>query len=201
MTKILTTQNAEITTATVEVKTLTISGKQVTLSVFRQLRERQLVSWSGELAGTPWGYVNYHPDKCGDDPEHLHIVWQDGNALYRSRYDKPRWIEAFYADWADEAVQGAYCRNGHTLPHGFRLHTDYVDGQPLISVRFRVGSVNCEALRPRMHGSAEQCMSEADNKEAWDGLNAEVADEVARRRLHEDCWAELSALPHLFIAV
>lgn len=42
MSKILNTQNAEITTVVVAVETLTISGKQVTLSVFRQLYEGRL---------------------------------------------------------------------------------------------------------------------------------------------------------------
>ncbi|MFI6123243.1 hypothetical protein ACIBCU_26280 [Streptomyces sp. NPDC051064] len=84
MTRQLTTQNATITTAAVEVKTLTISGKQVTLAVFRQLREEPLVATDGTLNGEPWGVVNYHPDKCGDDQEHVHVVWQKGSDLRRS---------------------------------------------------------------------------------------------------------------------
>lgn len=89
MTKQLTTQNATITTATVEVKTLTISGKQVTLAVFRQLREEPVISSDGTLNGEPWGTVNYHPDKCGDDYDHCHVVWQSGGELLRSRVDTP----------------------------------------------------------------------------------------------------------------
>lgn len=84
MTRQLTTQNATITTAAVEVKTLTISGKQVTLAVFRQLKEEPLIAPDGTLNGEPWGVVNYHPDKCGDDPEHMHVVWQKGPDLRRS---------------------------------------------------------------------------------------------------------------------
>ncbi|NUV89977.1 hypothetical protein G6W61_27845 [Streptomyces sp. KAI-26] len=84
MTKQLTTQNATITTATVEVKTLTISGKQVTLAVFRQLKEEPLIAQDGTLNGEPWGVVNYHPDKCGDEREHVHVVWQNGSDLRRS---------------------------------------------------------------------------------------------------------------------
>ncbi|WP_328449896.1 hypothetical protein OG780_19410 [Streptomyces sp. NBC_00386] len=86
--KQLTTQNATITTATVEVKTLTISGKQVTLAVFRQLREEPVISSDGTLNGEPWGTVNYHPDKCGDEPDHWHVVWQSGGELLRSLVDK-----------------------------------------------------------------------------------------------------------------
>ncbi|MDQ0792024.1 hypothetical protein [Streptomyces sp. B1I3] len=84
MTRQLTTQNATITTAAVEVKTLTISGKQVTLAVFRQLKEEPLITEDGTLNGEPWGSVNYHPDKCSADAEHLHIVWQKGAELRRS---------------------------------------------------------------------------------------------------------------------
>jgi hypothetical protein len=84
--KQLTVHNATINTAAVEVKTLTISGKQVTLAVFRQLREEQLIAEDGTLNGQPWGYVNYHPDKC-DQPGHRHYVWQQGDELLRSRVD------------------------------------------------------------------------------------------------------------------
>lgn len=87
MPKQLTVHNATITTAAVEVKTLTISGKQVTLAVFRQLREEQLIAEDGTLNGVPWGYVNYHPDKC-DDPGHWHVVWQQGDDLLRARVSK-----------------------------------------------------------------------------------------------------------------
>lgn len=86
MAKQLTVHNATINTAAVEVKTLTISGKQVTLAVFRQLREEQLIADDGTLNGVPWGYVNYHPDKC-DQPGHRHYVWQRGDELLRSRVE------------------------------------------------------------------------------------------------------------------
>lgn len=95
----LTTLNATITTAAVEVKTLTISGKQVTLAVFRQLREEPLIAEDGTLNGVPWGIVNYHPDKCGDDHPHWHIVWQRGHNLLRSRIDQDP-----YATGGAEAV-------------------------------------------------------------------------------------------------
>src|SRR5690606_1901355 len=154
MTKILTTQNAQITTATVEVKTLTISGKQVTLSVFRQLREKPLLADDLTLNGTPWGYVNYHPDKCGADDEHLHVVWQDGNDLFRSRFDKPAWRgEYFYSDWADDAVQGRYCANGHRTLDWLRFVHVWQVAHPYDSGRFRLEGILCEtAGRPSGHG-------------------------------------------------
>lgn len=84
MPKQLTVHNATIATAAVEIKTLTISGKQVTLAVFRQLREEALIAEDGTLNGIPWGYVNYHPDKCADHRPHRHYVWQGGDELLRS---------------------------------------------------------------------------------------------------------------------
>lgn len=88
----LTTRNAEIKTAAVEVRALTISGKQVTLAVFRQLRDEPLIAEDGTLNGVPWGTVNYHPNKCSDDVEHWHVVWQRGSELLRSRVRaKPYW--------------------------------------------------------------------------------------------------------------
>jgi hypothetical protein len=89
--------NAAIRTASVEMQTITIDGKQVTQSVFRQLRERDVVGEDGRLNGKPWGFVNYHPDKCGGSESHLHVVWQSGADLFRSRVDLevtfPRWID------------------------------------------------------------------------------------------------------------
>ncbi|WP_406306277.1 hypothetical protein OHA61_34190 [Streptomyces sp. NBC_00885] len=84
MTKQLTTQNATITTVAIEIKAITIGSKQVTLSVFRQLEKARLIAHDGTLNGVPWGYVNYHPDKCADDYPHRHIVWQQGQELRRA---------------------------------------------------------------------------------------------------------------------
>ncbi|MER5348932.1 hypothetical protein ABT093_01140 [Kitasatospora sp. NPDC002551] len=90
MAKQLTVHNATINTAAVEVKTLSISGKQVTLAVFRQLRDEQLIADDGTVNGQPWGFVNYHPDKCDGARAHKHYVWQRGDELLRSRvYDVP----------------------------------------------------------------------------------------------------------------
>lgn len=81
----LNVHNAQISTVKVEIKTLTISGKQVTLALFRQLIEEVLIEEDGRLKGVAWGTVNYHPDKCGDDAPHWHVVWQSGDELRRSK--------------------------------------------------------------------------------------------------------------------
>jgi len=81
--------DATVKTAQVEVRVLTINGKQVTLAVFRQLQESPLLDDRFDLRGPVWGRVNYHPDGCSKDPEHLHVVWQDGAELRRCRVDPP----------------------------------------------------------------------------------------------------------------
>jgi hypothetical protein len=148
----LTVQNAEIKTAAVELKTLTVSGKQVTLAVFRQLREEPLIAEDGTLNGVPWGTVNYHPDKCGDAPDHAHVVWQRGTELLRSAVDpKPQFDLAPSASWFSSgdrfysACVRAYLGGG----------TTYFGGDPLIrqkdpyhSDRLEVG----QSLTVREHG-------------------------------------------------
>lgn len=93
----LTTENATITTVAVTIQALKIGTKQVTQSVFKQLPEEPLIAQDGTLNGVPWGRVNWHPDKCeGSRRRHLHIVWQRGTELLRSRVND---IADF--DWAD----------------------------------------------------------------------------------------------------
>jgi len=80
---------AVIKTAQVEIKALTVGGKQVTLAVFRQLDQKVIIDYETQkLNGVAWGRFNYHPDKCGDSSEHLHIVWQQGNQLFRDSIKK-----------------------------------------------------------------------------------------------------------------
>jgi hypothetical protein len=100
----LTVHNAEITTARVEIKTLTVSGKQVTLAVFRQLRNVPILGYDGMLAGEPWGTVNYHPDKCGDQDEHWHVVWQRGNELLRGAVSVSPSFEQFWPEEGDKFI-------------------------------------------------------------------------------------------------
>lgn len=124
--KKLNAENAIIKTAAVEVKTLTISGKQVTLAVFRQLQESPLIVFNRNLSpvmlpGFPWGKVNYHPDKCDSPREpHMHIVWQSGDTLYRSRIDE-LYIEAVRRSWPDDYVMRRDAR-GDAMSLHFYTH-------------------------------------------------------------------------------
>ncbi|AZQ32633.1 hypothetical protein EJ357_03560 [Streptomyces cyaneochromogenes] len=106
----LTTQNAVITTATIEVKTLTLGGKQVTQSVFRQLREEPLINHDGTLNGTPWGFVNYHPDKCADGEPHRHVVWQRDGELLRATVSQPYDCRGAYWSAAGQEFLEAHAR-------------------------------------------------------------------------------------------
>lgn len=82
----LTPNNAIVKTATVQINAITIDGRQVTQALFRQLLEEPLIGQDGILAGTPWGFVNHHPDGCGTKtPKHRHVVWQRGDELLRAR--------------------------------------------------------------------------------------------------------------------
>ncbi|MEV5611494.1 hypothetical protein [Streptomyces sp. NPDC052225] len=76
--------NTEVVTAAVQIKTLTVSGKSMTQNIFRQLIKQPVINTAGGINGTPWGTINYHPDRCDDLGEHLHIVWQLGTELRRA---------------------------------------------------------------------------------------------------------------------
>jgi hypothetical protein len=207
MTVPLTIHNAEINTVSVEVKTLTVSGKQVTLAVFRQLRERKLVAEAGTLNGLPWGIVNYHPDKCGNDDDHIHVVWQDAQELCRSRVDVPRWWRSFYPESGDNLVQAGFCANAHQYPEWARR----VHRGGGWDIDFRFDGLNCVAneVDPCSENRPYRATptTEIGPCQAADfaSLRAETAQEVeaekARRHRHEVLWTELKTLPQLFIAV
>jgi len=107
----LTVKEAAIKTATIEVKTTTLSNKQVTLSVFRQLKEENILdSKTGDLLGVPWGTVNYFWGKCEPTPfkpDHMHVVWQKGTELRRACVQPDPW-EDEYSTRAKELVKDYY---------------------------------------------------------------------------------------------
>jgi len=86
-------EEATINTATIRIRMLTIDRRKVTLSLFRQLKQKEVIDPdSGELMGKPWGTVNYFWSDCDGnyDPEdvnrrgrHLHVIWSDDDELYR----------------------------------------------------------------------------------------------------------------------
>ena len=112
--KPLTALTATVTTATVSIKTITIDRRQVTLSTFRQVPERDIFD-ADAVVGIPWGRVNYCPGKLctvgtvhsnrnnhlGGEVDHDHLLWQDGDTLYRCRLadwpvNWPGWKPGWY---------------------------------------------------------------------------------------------------------
>jgi hypothetical protein len=102
--RVIDVREASLKTAQVEIKSLTVSGKQVTLAVFRQLVEEPFME-PGELevAGTAWGFVSYHPDKCSEGARHTHVVWQKGDELRRASV-RPNQIHGWAATERDELL-------------------------------------------------------------------------------------------------
>ncbi|MEU7928466.1 hypothetical protein [Micromonospora sp. NPDC049107] len=215
----LTVQNAEIRTASVEIKTLTVSGKQVTLAVFRQLRDVPLVNEDGTLRGSPWGSVNYHPDKCADLSEHLHVVWQQGSDLLRSAVGAPgdSSIESpvaghvlaaairdgLYGNWSGRSL-GALPNSA--VPPQFSGLTNISIGPRLnrnnhdeYHARFRYNGVGFHAFVPSgimsMMGQFERAEQYGDRRD-W----REVADDLPVDE-YLRTWDTLCKLPQLFIAV
>lgn len=207
MPKQLTTQNATITTAAVEVKTLTISGKQVTLAVFRQLQEVPILAEDCTLNGEPWGVVNYHPDKCVDAADHLHIVWQKGEQLLRSAVYTPAfsehrsstvgaYVEALFASGYRKWDSRPTVVDGLTVtrpPHvGAPTHVRFrYDG-----VRF-FGAISYTAFQASGgDNGALQKLQESVGGADMDALLASLPTDRYRA-----AWADLQRLPQLFIAV
>lgn len=210
MTKQLTTQNATITTVAVEVKALTISGKQVTQSVYRQLHEEPLIAHDGTLNGIPWGTVNHCPERkfwdsgrsewtpCNSGLGHLHVVWQNGDQLRRSRVTPPPvWWPRYWSDWTDAYAQARYCANGHQRPQGF-THP-YGDN----TVTFQFGQAQCEANKPdspRVGVDDHECSGQEVDA-CRDELIVDLGREDDRRNRHQALWRSIKDLPQLFIAV
>lgn len=98
-------RNATVTTATVTIKTLTIDKRQVTLGTFRQVPERDIFDADANLRGVPWGWVNYCPGRgacwAARTTEHDHLLWQDGEVLYRCPVFAP-------IDWGHWSSYGDY---------------------------------------------------------------------------------------------
>ncbi|MEV7519408.1 hypothetical protein [Streptomyces sp. NPDC091371] len=221
----LTPQNATITTASIQVQALTIGKKQVTLAVFRQLQETPLIKDDGSLLGEPWGIVNYHPDKCADAPEHLHVVWQYGGELRRSAVKMPAvgWHAHPAADFYVQAriiygtahrryaepEAGDSLRLGEMIPGGWRT---FAKG------RFRHDGMNFEGRVPdriRKEWNSYDSTISDENRQIFETLLTglrispdEPVDQITAKLLamlpteqYRATVIELMQLPQLFIAV
>ncbi len=196
----LTVHNAEVRTATVEIRTLTITGKQITLAVFRQLWNENLILNDGTLAGRPWGIVNYHPDKCADQPGHLHVVWQSGTDIRRATHYPPRagWM---HSATGDALIQALFCENDHRRPEW----PDLIDDQFQSRYDFKAGGLRWKADDPASHRRSvyndTQPCPDLRVADLLAQVNVEAAEEIRRRERALQSWQTLIGLPQLFIAV
>jgi hypothetical protein len=215
----LSIHEATVSTASIEVKTLTIKGRQVTQAVFRQLQEESLFDYETmEPLGAPWGWVNYHPDKCGDAPEHLHVVWQLDDQLRRHRMDR-QWTDHI---GIENQVRGDavnwWITKGMGLDwSGWSKHwPDYEDPRAYSSHAPRGKWIKAtddwQVFAPEPAGMLSSEMGrrawlDKAYPEGWDerllaqNLRESIVEREELRSRWENAYAELQALPQLFIAV
>ncbi|MER7773188.1 hypothetical protein [Kitasatospora sp. NPDC096140] len=223
MTKQLTVHNATIQTAAVEVKTLTISGKQVTLAVFRQLQEEAVLDpTDATIAGEAWGRVNYHPDKCGDDKEHIHVVWQRDGELRRAAVRAPAYADYPHPTaglYAEALIADGLRRHSSTEPRedGLRVLKASTPGglgiawSTHLGVRFR-GTLRKEFLDTYSRGyshwssahggtNTEEGLWSLVRDAAGAGATTESLADQLPSHAYNQSWETLKALPQLFVAV
>ncbi|MGI5436184.1 hypothetical protein ACQEV4_01380 [Streptomyces shenzhenensis] len=206
-----TPENTSVETATVQIRTLTVGAKQMTQGIFRQLIAQPIVSTTGRVGGTPWGIVNYHPDRCEDASEHLHVVWQNGNELRRAYVAAP---ERAYLKHplVDEYVtalifEGARDTAGH-VNHGDLRVTETATREISATVMVRGvmfrGATIASALQtwedPAGYGTYASRVPAAFEEAYSRPLRS--SDEVVELlpvEAYRAAWRELSSLPQLFI--
>lgn len=206
---------AQIRTASVEIKSLTVSGKQVTLAVFRQLlREPLYDDETMTVNGIPWGTVNYHPDRCADDRNHHHVVWQKGLELRRAQIDDPtltpQWTSPLAKAWLEAAVvEGAWRPDpdarrvlGRSSYGGLDFRIPGWEGLvrifPSEDVRLSFDP-HPATSKPAFERLAGKVQRSADDLQ---GLLLHDLEEQRRRwQWRKECWQSLGLLPQLFIAV
>src|SRR5688572_14023045 len=67
--------DAKIENVVVAIEKMTINANTLTLSIFRQLRERNVINpETYRIRGLPWGTVDCFEGGCSKN--HLHVVWQ-----------------------------------------------------------------------------------------------------------------------------
>lgn len=187
MQKIINLRDAQVSTATIEIRTLTVSNKQVTLAVFRQLIEDELINHDGNLNGVPWGTVNYHPDKCGDDRPHIHVVWQNGRDLRRAMvYAEPfRGKELRVNEMKDaERMMVRDCLMGRLPNYKFKI-----DGTP-VEISSRESNILDKFLRDFTR-HFDRDFSDRQRK-AFDEHHQKCTDILKKRGIDEPTFLDFS---------
>lgn len=196
---------AAVEPATVEIRTLTVNGRQMTPGFFRQLPELPAINVAGSINGTPWGFVNHHPDKCEDAKDHLHILWQNGDALNRAYVPSPE-VAHFCHPKASEYVMALIAEGA----------SRYDQDSPLSAYRSR--DAGGAAAQVNLWGMSFWAPIPVAFLRAWDlgrndldalqesavasGTQLRPSLEVARElpvEPYKASYRELSQLPQLFI--
>lgn len=198
---------AVILTTAVEVQALMIGNKQVTLAVFRQLPEAAWLDEDAIPRGPAWGTVNYHPDRCESDPEHQHVVWQDGSVLRRWKMHRNVGLK-FWSDAFDVLVLAAWCRSGHAPWYASETIDGWLQINPRIEeASFQMGGIHCGANLPKTSrfranpSGFHECPGDVEARygKAGSDAAAAAASEVDRRERWRERYGD--AGPQLFIAV
>ncbi|MGV9987758.1 hypothetical protein [Streptomyces olivaceus] len=205
------TSNTTIETATIQIRTLNVGAKQMSLSIFRQLLEAPAVDAAGRVQGKPWGTVNYHPDRCDDAKQHLHVVWQLDEQLRRGFVLAPEYARlrhALVAEYVTARIHEGSRRDTPRAEHGdLKVHRGVTTREIGATVYVRgvqfAGTVSPLALavfdRTAYGDQAERLP--ADFEDAYQRPlrpAAEVA-ELLPVEAYKAAWRQLSALPQLFI--
>ncbi|MFH9768460.1 hypothetical protein ACH4N4_19475 [Streptomyces microflavus] len=217
MSRQLTTQNATITTASIQVQALTIGKKQVTLAVFRQLEDANIINTlDAGLAGEPWGRVNYHPDKCADDKEHLHVVWEKDGELRRATVYEPSvashrhlkaglYVEALIAEGLTYAHRG----NQAGRPDRLQVVRSRTEDGPGFAQFIHRGVQFRGSVRNEFTFAFNDSRPDRSREELWHRLRHVAGPDATSGSLAEQLpalgyttsWRRLKESPQLFIAV
>jgi hypothetical protein len=199
-------RRAELRTATVTIETIRVDGRQVTLSTFRQLQ-------SEPVAGPMWGWVNYHPDRCADDLEHRHVVWQKDETLLRATVLRPTEHMLGLDSWQRHRVFVAALLDGKRWSVARQSDPIALEVAPAVWIK----STFLFPLRPdalwRLNkgewvGEGEKASIREHygmpNESALEAFSCMAAESLKNQRAKYDVlsltWSAVLELPQLFIA-
>lgn len=189
---------AAINTVAVEVKTLKVKSRQVTLALFRQIKAEFPEPRSNPVL---WGHVNYHPDKCSDEREHMHVVWQKGSELRRATvYKKPQ----FHCDYVYLEALLKNCKAGKSTTHPFRVGRESGIVYTNQCGQFQIEQTYLSYNNRRDISAALISMDTAKahlDKHYTDAMRKDFDSLVDRGEWHNRVWSESLKTPQLFIAV
>jgi hypothetical protein len=205
------TGNTSIETATVQIRTLNVSARQMTLSIFRQLIEAPAINTVGRVQGKPWGVVNYHPDRCDDAKEHLHVVWQLDDQLRRGFVLAPEHAylrHPLVAEYVTARIHEGARRDTARAEHGDLKVNRSVTTREIVAsvyvqgVRF-AATVSPLALsvfdRAGYDSQAERLPADFEDAYKRPLRSAAAVAEMLPVEAYKAAWRELCALPQLFI--